>query len=81
MKYIVTTTGNFAIFDEGQKHCDVARSLSGVPVSAGFIKFIPMFTQEDNVGVTAKCYGSSFTLGLSSRIEDAGIINGALWRR
>lgn len=83
MKYIVTDCGSFAIFDEGQNHSDVALSLRGTPVGAGFIKvggFQSKTGEESKTEAMAICYGQSMTLGISSRPEDVEIINRALWR-
>lgn len=72
LKYIVTNNGDFAIFTELSNHSDVARSLHGKPVGAGFCNLI--CTIEDEPAI--ECFGYSATLNLESRGEvDAAIIN------
>jgi hypothetical protein len=69
MKYILTRDG-FAIFDEGQTHVDVARSLYGKPESAGFCD-IEGGKPIDNYVPTVKCYGESISLKIPSRDTDS----------
>lgn len=70
LKYIVTDRGAFAIFNGLQAHSDVARSLHGKPVGAGFVHFINLASDErSESGHTFKllCFGRSVSLGLDSR--------------
>jgi len=70
IKYIVTEHGDFAIFTALSSHDDVARSLHGKPVGAGFCHI------ENGKFV---CNGTSFSLSLASRgLEDSIIINKCL---
>jgi hypothetical protein len=70
-KYIVTDKNDFAIFTDLSKHSDVARSLFGKPVGAGFCRI------QNNRFI---CYGESVSLNLESRLKDEDIINGRLLR-
>lgn len=80
LKYIVTDRGAFAIFNGLQEHQEVARSLYGNPVGAGFI--LPLAVNgalaQENACVPTlkfKCFGRSMSLNLESRGEiDAAII-------
>lgn len=73
LKYIVTDHGAFAIFNGLQNHSDVARSLYGKPVGAGFIRIMG---DEGTSRASVHCYGRSVSLNLDSRGEiDQDIIH------
>jgi len=65
LKYIVTKNNDFAIFSKLSAHTDVARSLYGKPVGAGFCK---LFWEDDEIKI--KCYGRSVSLELLSREKE-----------
>lgn len=74
LKYIVTDRGAFATFNGLQNHSDVARSLHGKPVGAGFIHInaVDGRLAQENCCVPIikiKCYGRSVSLNLDSREE------------
>jgi hypothetical protein len=62
-KYIITKNNEIIVFTELLNHSDFSKFH---PISAGFISF--GIDKEGNI--TCSCYGSSFTLGLSSRPEE-----------
>lgn len=75
LKYIVTDHGDFAIFTELSNHSDVARSLYGKPVGAGFCNLIYAGNLH-GMHIQVECFGHSVTLDLESRKEvDAAVIN------
>lgn len=73
MKYIITDDNSIAIFSETCTHSAMARGMSGIPVSAGFMRI------EDNL---VHCFGNSISLDLGSRREiDDTIINKRLFNK
>lgn len=76
LKYVITNEDNFAIFDKLTNHNDVAKSLDGKPIGAGFCKITTQYCKEYEVEIPKViCYGSSHTLKIKSRKEDEEIIN------
>ena len=75
LKYVVTEDGCFAIFHPGAVHKEIANTLYGRPVGAGFCN---IRQQADSGRVNIHCYGESISLNLESREEDEIIINNFL---
>ena len=67
LKYIVDSYGNFAIFSPTAIHANVARTMNGKPVGAGFITIEIMDGEYGGPIIT--CYGESVSLGIKSRHE------------
>lgn len=72
LKYVVTDSGDFAIFTELTKHSDIAPRLFGKPVGAGFCSIAGI---ADTDMAKVHCWGESISLGIESRPEDEQIIN------
>lgn len=75
LKYIVTNNNGFAIFDEGQTHAHIAKTMHGTSVGAGFCDIARL---ADSDFANVHCYGRSVSLDLESRPEDEQIINKAI---
>jgi hypothetical protein len=72
LKYIITSNGDFAIFSELSSHQDIARSMYGKPVSAGFCYIDSTTGTKSSPFIT--CFGESTSLNLESTDEDSNIL-------
>ncbi len=59
------------IFPSFLIHKEMAKTITGMPVSAGFVRIVKGSKQDE---VRAECYGRSESLGLRSREKDSVII-------
>lgn len=68
LKYIIYDYNTVAIFNDLISH-DRMCPLNVSPISAGFVNI-----SVDNNDLRVDCYGQSYSLGISSRPEDSGIV-------
>lgn len=81
LKYVIDEYKNVAVFSPTATHADVARTMHGKPIAAGFIRFGIGTVVEDGERVAyANCFGESISLNIKSRgQEDADLIIGELF--
>jgi len=82
-KYILTDEDDYVVFTPMIDHSQMATSLRGNVVGAGFC-YISSTTDEDgNLCPDVKCYGESISLNVKSRNHDGAIISKEMvkWER
>jgi hypothetical protein len=65
------------MFNPSMTHKDVAKSLTGKIIGAGFC-IIKADQGHDGLCTDIRCYGESTSLGIKSRPEDEKLINSLL---
>ncbi len=79
-KYIRSETGSFAIFSQEEVHADMARSMRGKIIGAGFcsigIGYYNDGNDKEHTIINIHCYGESISLGVNgNKKEDEDYIN------
>lgn len=76
-KYIIID-GSAVVFSPAIAHNEMA-GMRNV-TSAGFVDFFHKENEYGEIEIKAKCYGSSYSLGIESKPEDGEIITMQLFR-
>jgi hypothetical protein len=71
-KYVIVD-GCASVFSAAIGHNEMVK-YGKVAEGAGFVRFYPGKNEWDEDVVTAKCYGSSYSLGVESRPEEDSIL-------
>lgn len=69
MKYILHSDLGLVLFEDHNRHDEIAALLGGEPISAGFVR-------QKNAGV--ECYGESLSLNLKASDRDTQRLNAFL---
>lgn len=72
VKYVIVD-GSAIVFSAAIMHSEMVRHNQKAE-GAGFVRFYPSKNEWGEDTITAKCYGSSFSLGVHSREEEDSTI-------